>query len=305
MYLRYPRNVHLELSSFCNIKCPMCRRNSIDGLHSIIQNPKSLSLNDIVKCFKGIKLDRVKYCGSNGDPLMAEDAIKIFHYFNGTNQLIHTNGSLRTADFWKELATIDKMTVYFAIDGITQEILEKYRVGADLDKILNNAKSFIDNGGNAVWNMIKFKHNEHEIVSAQRMAKKMGFSMFNVIHTRRFFENDEFKYSYNNKQFVLNKPDMTFDNSIISNNVVDCVAKDAEEIYIDSGGYVWPCTYLADSDFVRENNEMYNIHNRNYRDIVFDEFFDKLNDSFKKNPIIHCTLNCQVNYKNKHERFVL
>jgi len=283
----------------------MCRRNDPNGLQSVVESPTSLTLFDIESAFDDVKIDSVKYCGSNGDPLMAKEALPIFKYFSGKTQLIHTNGSLRSSDFWKKLGQIPKMTVYFALDGASQETLSQYRIGADFNKILVNAQTFIEAGGSAVWSMIKFKHNEHEIEDAKVLAEKLGFSSFKITHTRRFYNGDEFKYVYNGEIGVLNKPDNTFEESIIQNSKVHCKAKEDEEIYIDANGFVWPCTYLADSEFVRDNNERFNIKTRKYKDIVFDEYFDELNDSLYKNPIPCCVFNCQIKYKNKHELITL
>lgn len=305
MYLRIPRNIHLELSNQCNIKCPMCRRNSIDGLHSVVGEAKQLTISDIKNSFDGIRIDKVRHCGSNGDPLMAKDALSIFKYFEGSEQLIHTNASLRSKSFWKELSSIKNLTVQFSIDGLTQNTLNQYRIGADIDKILSNAKTFIDGGGNAVWSMIKFEHNSHEILDAQKVASDMGFFAFDLTHTRRFFGNQKFTYTYNNKKFDLIKPDTVFEETLTKTNCINCVAKKNEEVYIDAGGFVWACTYLADSHFIRPNDELFNIRNRKYSDIIFDEFFDQLDDSFTKNPLDCCTLNCKINYRNKHERLIL
>ena len=69
-----------------------------------------------------------------------------------------TNGSLRSQDYWQQLATYKQVTTTFAIDGIHNSTHTHYRRNTDLSKILNNATTYIKAGGNAVWQFIIFEH---------------------------------------------------------------------------------------------------------------------------------------------------
>ena len=52
------------------------------------------------------------------------------------------------------------------------------------DKVFANAKTFIENGGNAEWKWIGFDYNDHQLEDAKRMSKEMGFSAFIYKNTR-------------------------------------------------------------------------------------------------------------------------
>ena len=43
---------------------------------------------------------------------------------------------------------------------------------------MDNAKAFIDEGGIAEWQYLKFKHNEHQVEEARKMAEDIGFDKF-------------------------------------------------------------------------------------------------------------------------------
>ena len=58
---------------------------------------------------------------------------------------------------------------------------------------MENAKAFIDAGGNARWYFIEFQHNYHQIEQAQSMASDMGFKQFNAKYTGRFAEQQQTK----------------------------------------------------------------------------------------------------------------
>ena len=46
--------------------------------------------------------------------------------------------------------------------------------------IIKNAQAFIDAGGYAVWKMIKFDHNEHQVEDCRALAKNLGFQRFDL-----------------------------------------------------------------------------------------------------------------------------
>jgi hypothetical protein len=81
-----------------------------------------------------------------------------------------------------------KDIVVWGIDGL-EDTHAVYRVNTDWNKIISNAKIFIQAGGRARWNMLAFKHNEHQIESCQELSKSLGFEVFEVKHTSRFKDN--------------------------------------------------------------------------------------------------------------------
>lgn len=274
MYLRTPRQLHLELINHCNAKCPMCSRE-INPITDI----ETLSLDDIINSCDELKFDQINYCGNDGDPLMAKDLVAIINHFAPIQQLIHTNGSLRSEEFWINLAKIPNITVIFAIDGAKAESHEKYRVNTKFETILKNAKLFNDAGGKSWWQFIVFEHNTHEIDDAQTLAKEYGFDKFELLYSRR---NDT--ESVKTIKFVQSKKDF------------ECKSIKREEIYIRSDGEVFPCVYHG----ARGNYSGLNIKNKSLRDITFDVYFDKFNFN---NSI--CQLNCNSNYRNHRNRIEL
>ena len=298
MFLRLPKVLHLEITNRCNAKCPMCRRTWMDPV------PADLSFSLIHDRFQNHTFDRIKYCGSNGDPLMVIDFLDFatFFSFRSKEQLIHTNGCLRNKRFWQDLAQIPNVKVSWGIDGVDQETHAKYRVDTFLDRILENAKTFNDAGGYSQWSFIKFRHNQDQIDTAKQMALDLGFKEFEVIDTRRFGFKDEnvFTYEHNGVTINLEKPDGNDITMVPGENIV-CKAQKQEEIYIDASGTVWACTYMADD----EESPGPNIKDHEFSDIVFDRYFDSITTSWKSNPCDACLLNCKHGWSNKHEIYEL
>ena len=69
------------------------------------------------------------------------------------------------------------------MDYKTQPILIGYPT--NFDKIIKNAKAFIDAGGFAKWHMLVFEHNEQtQVEEARQMAQHPGFKTFTTKHTQ-------------------------------------------------------------------------------------------------------------------------
>ena len=52
---------------------------------------------------------------------------------------------------------------------------------------MTNVKSFIQAGGEAHWEFLVFKHNEHQVEEARNLAREMGFKEFYLKKRRRAF----------------------------------------------------------------------------------------------------------------------
>ena len=64
--------------------------------------------------------------------------------------------------------------MWFSIDGL-KNTNELYRRKLEWEKLMRNASAFIEAGGVAYWDMLVFKHNEHQIEEVRQLAKNMGF----------------------------------------------------------------------------------------------------------------------------------
>ena len=191
------KTVHLEVTDRCNASCPMCARN-INGGEDNPQLPDvELTVDDTRVIFSKefiAQLDRMYMCGNFGDPIVAKDTLEIFQYFRENNSKmtlsLHTNGSAKSEEWWKELAKTlgPRGYVVFGIDGL-EDTNHLYRQNTIFTKIMSNAKAFIDAGGHARWDFIVFAHNEHQVEAAEQLSKDMGFEKFQYKKSARFFSN--------------------------------------------------------------------------------------------------------------------
>lgn len=180
--------LHIELSSYCNAGCPNCQRfyKSTPLVRPDLKL-NSITFEDFKKWFPEeiIKnLDRIAFCGTMGDPIMAKDCYEIFKYVHEINpnclQRVHTNGGTRSVEFWTKMGklfTHPKMMLIWSVDGL-EDTNHLYRRFVDWKVLMRNIKAFIGAGGKAYWEWLIFGHNEHQIPEAKKLAKDLGFADF-------------------------------------------------------------------------------------------------------------------------------
>jgi MoaA/NifB/PqqE/SkfB family radical SAM enzyme len=178
--------VHVELSNRCNAACPLCPRYVN---HSLKVNPElDLDSVSLVNFKNWFPLDFVQkskswiFCGTNGDPMMAKDAYEILEYVvkNSNAKIqINTNGSIRDVKFWTKMGKLfaepclSSRYVVFSVDGL-EDTNHIYRRNVKWDSVMKNMKSYVKSGGMGIWDFLIFKHNEHQLGEAEKLAKKMG-----------------------------------------------------------------------------------------------------------------------------------
>lgn len=274
--------LHLELTTKCNAMCPMCNRNFKGRVRKNLKMAE-LSLDDCKKILDKdflCSLKLISMCGVFGDPINNKDLFNIIDYIYSINSNIiiniYTNGSLYNSKWWKELAQkLKNGRVIFGIDGL-EGVSELHRCNTDFNKVIENAKTFIDAGGKAQWDYIVFKHNEHQVEAARKLSEKLGFCDFQVKKTSRFFktlyETDDsldstileygkhpvfdskgnIKYYIElpeNKSYRNNTEDDIFEkiknnetfNNYLDKVSIDCQAIKTKGIFISALGEVFPC----------------------------------------------------------------
>lgn len=257
------KRLHLEISSNCQAKCPLCPR-TIKGSTNPNLPIKSWSISD----FKTIlppdvikQLDYIFFCGNYGDPLMCTDLIDMISYTVDNNPEfgfgIHTNGGLRSKSWWKDLAKAlpKSHKVTFALDGLS-DTHSLYRVGTDFNTVLENARTFIEAGGQAEWQFIKFRHNQHQVAEAKQMSEDLGFINFWTRDSQRW-HRPKFPVYVDNEVTHYLEPTDTSDllivtdtlvkniDNILSQVTISCAAQHRQEAFISFDGTVLPCCFLA------------------------------------------------------------
>jgi MoaA/NifB/PqqE/SkfB family radical SAM enzyme len=311
--------IEFNITSLCNAACPLCVR-TIAG--------DKLELNSLpIETFKNL-LDQlpsgtsVDFCGTTGDAMMHTNILELFEIVQeqGRRSDTHTNGGSRNVEFFKKLGKISaksnhRISVTFAIDGL-EDTSALYRIDTDYNKVIENAKSYINAGGCATWQYIIFEHNQHQVEQAKQMAISFGFKRFKSFPSTRFklpeikVEASAYqkKINKNKSQLRLKTANQVPQDQIThkrktseqlmqeQNNDISCRTLEKNEIFVDEKGRVWPCCFwhaesIANRDFKvfykeltdKVGEDWNSLHHHSIKDIigsyVYQEF---LADSFAK-----------------------
>ena len=260
------RSVHLEVSTRCNAACPDCPRN-FRGVDVVDTYPVlDMKLAQVKKVFPVEfvqQLDNLLINGNYGDFVTAADGLDIVEYFLSCNPAlqieISSNASARPK-IWTRLGELG-ITVDFRLDGL-KDTHHLYRQNTDWDLVIDNAKKFIAAGGNAIWAMIKFKHNEHQIDACEQLSKELGFSKFWLVDNGRnsfpvftpdrklshiigdYHGSTDFSELHSISQYYKIQPDTALKDEI-DDRQIDCYSTRNKEIYINANGEVYPCCWLG------------------------------------------------------------
>ena len=244
--------LHVENTSKCNAHCPACARNNSGyGLKENL-TIEDLDFNKFLMVLELLpNLKTLQLCGTYGDPIAGANIDVIIDKAIEKNLeiRIHTNGSLKTTNWWDELGlklSNHSHCIIFGIDGL-ESIHEIYRQGTSFKKIINNAKSFIDAGGIAEWQFLLFEHNQHQAKDCMKLSQSLGFKKFTAKKSIRIPNP---AYHFQTGQPFEIKPFNTFlekfNNQAKTVTKENCMHLNLPSAYLNASGLLTPCCYLND-----------------------------------------------------------
>ena len=309
------RRIDLELTSYCNIKCSGCTRETAQSTEFYLNKKENmLSLEMIKEKFRQEDwpaLKTINFCGSIDEPTSHPEFFEIVKFFIPwkINISISTNGSIRTPKWWGELAQIlnsSHHSVLWGVDG-TDETSEIYRKGSNFKKVQENWRAFHKFGGRSIWQFIIMEHNKHQVDDLERIAEEEGFKAVKFINSMR---------SKGDVEYV--KPEVE------ESEEVECKYLRDGTIFINCKGDVIPCCYMnaehleaskpnyhngtfpqrqAYVDLWREHGEQLatNLRYNEIVDVIEGDFFDSIAESWTQKPLFdRCENYCK---KKKQSQF--
>lgn len=316
---------HIEVSSKCTLKCARCARSEVPD--TLVNTELSLEFfkKNFTPEFIVKNVEKITFCGDDGDPIYAREFIQIVKYLKSVKPIkivIVTNGSYKSADWWKSLASAltDKDHIHFSLDGWDQQSNSQYRENSNWDSILTGITAVRENSSVFMtWDAIAFSFNENQIELMKTIAASLGFDQFQLTLSTKFnkvypvypandllqpsnnfisgshrFERQFFPLSTRteyNIEFSIAKT--LFNNNITTNNVTPLCSIGNKGLFINSQGLLFPCCWVANR--YNHNNEWqqiskkFNLNSRSLSEILLDKFWSTDFTQFKWNE---CQTKC-------------
>ncbi len=144
----FPLNLDLEVSSLCNLRCPMCARTYLNFDETDRVKSGFMEWSLFQKCIDegseyGLCAIKLNYMG---EPLLHKDLPRMIRYAKDKGVLdvqFNTNGVLLRGKLAEEIieAGVDKVIISF--DSIKKERYEAIRVGAVFEDVVKNVEEFV------------------------------------------------------------------------------------------------------------------------------------------------------------------
>jgi len=169
---------------YCNLKCPFCST----GNGSLSRDKQKLSLSTFKHIIDHLGPYLFKLQLYNwGEPLLNKDLPQMVKHVKKHNVVteISTNLSFpMSEEYAEEIVDSGLDFMLCSIDGASQETYEKYRVGGNFELTMKNMKMLNKKKKEKklktpliIWRFLVFRHNQHEIEKAKKMAKELGVEM--------------------------------------------------------------------------------------------------------------------------------
>lgn len=277
-----PFTLGIETGNICNLKCPLCPTGRDDP--AMKKGFMELSLFEkMIDELKDSLLLINLY--SWGEPLLNPDLIEIIRYAKSVKKdikiITSTNLNIKNDALLERLIKSGIDEIIVSCDGATQNTYEKYRAGGDFNLLMCNIKYLVslkekfNSGVNIIWNFLVFKHNEHEIGEAKRLAQSLGLPL--CLGKMRTYMKDEILKPHSEsirkyKDWIPDKAEYSaYDKEkCATKKVIRTCRKPWQEISINWDGKVFPCCAVYGDEFsfgnARGNNIRHIWNNDMYRE---------------------------------------
>lgn len=193
-----PFSISIEPTTSCNLRCPQCP----SGLRQFTR-PIGMLDPDF---FNSFVIQIKKHVHSvmfyfQGEPYLNTEFLKMVKRANEHNlyTITSTNAHYLTDDNCKQTVESGLDEIIISMDGIDQEVYETYRVGGNLDKVLEGAERIIkwkkqlkSKTPYVVFQFVVFKSNEHQVDDIKKLGIKLGADKVRIKTAQIYdFENSE------------------------------------------------------------------------------------------------------------------
>ncbi|PWV53832.1 SPASM domain-containing protein [Chitinophaga sp. S165] len=176
----YPISVSFEPTTSCNLRCPECP----SGLRAFTRPTGMLQQDFFRKTIDEIHKELLYLIFYfQGEPFLNPGFLEMVKYAHakGIYTATSTNAHYLTEENARKTVESGLDRLIISIDGTTQDVYTQYRVGGNLEKVIQGAKNIVkwkkelnSKTPFVFFQFLVVKPNEHQIEEIKQLAKEIG-----------------------------------------------------------------------------------------------------------------------------------
>ena len=178
-----PTKITVESGNVCNLRCPLCPTGQGDRS----AQKGMLPWDTFVKVLDQLGKDLITLRLYNwGEPLLNKHIVEMCQLAYDRRVSVKLSSHLNdlTPELAEGLLRAKVKKIYISADGATPESYAIYRRGGDWKKVMDNIRMLVAKRREmkadftrVIWLFHVFRHNEHEVPVAQKLAAELGVEL--------------------------------------------------------------------------------------------------------------------------------
>ncbi|HSQ44430.1 MAG TPA: radical SAM/SPASM domain-containing protein [Ginsengibacter sp.] len=263
-----PMSISFEPTTSCNLRCPECP----SGLRAFTR-PTGMLENSFFRqtiddIYKDI-LYLIFYF--QGEPYLNRNFLDMVKYASGKGiyTATSTNGHYLTDEVARKTVESGLDRLIISIDGTTQEVYRQYRVGGNLDKVIEGARNIVkwkkelkSKTPFVFFQFLVVKPNEHQVEEIKKLAKEVGVDEVRFKTAQVYdYENDPNQLIPINEKYSRYKKNKNGE-YIAKNKLANHCWKLWQANVITWDGLVVPCCFDKDA-----SHQLGDLKNQSFKEI--------------------------------------
>lgn len=175
-----PFTVSIEPTTACNLRCPECP----SGLRAFTRPTGNLRTDFFRRLVDELAPDLLYLIFYfQGEPYINPNFLEMVAHARSRKiyTITSTNGHFLDDDNARRTVASGLDRLIISVDGATQDVYEQYRIGGQLDKVLEGAANVVrwkkqlrSSTPHIIFQFLVVRPNEHQIPDIYRMAREIG-----------------------------------------------------------------------------------------------------------------------------------
>lgn len=253
-----PFSISIEPTTSCNLRCPECP----SGLRSFTR-PTGMLQRELFKKLINDLHPTLSYLlfYFQGEPYLHPEFLSLVKLAVSKNiyTATSTNGHYLNDDNAKKTVESGLHRLIISVDGTSQDTYESYRIGGNLEKVLEGARNIVkwkkklnSSTPYLIFQFLVVKPNEHQIPQINHLARAIGIDEVKI-KTAQIYEYENGSELIPDNSAYSRYQKLENGKYGIKNNLENSCWKMWHSCVITWDGKVLPCCFDKDGEYVLGN----------------------------------------------------